>query len=82
MLAAKPLHPRAQRWPIEGEALRANHRVATIKVGRPELALIEFELEPTHEGPDPHTHTDHTDSFYVLEGTVQFQLDEIGRAHV
>ena len=37
----------------EGEALRANHRVATIKVGTDELCLIEFELEPTHEGPDP-----------------------------
>ena len=51
----------------EGEALRANHRVATIKIGTDDLCLIEFELEPTHEGPDPHSHTDHTDSFYVLE---------------
>ena len=58
----------------EGEALRANHRVATIKVGTDDLCLIEFELEPVHEGPDPHSHTDHTDAFYVLEGTVEFRL--------
>src|SRR5262249_2466199 len=31
--------------PGEGERLVANNRVATIKVGREELALIEFELE-------------------------------------
>ena len=60
----------------EGEALRANHRVATIKVGTDDLCLIEFELEPTHEGPDPHSHTDHTDSFYVLGGSVHFQLGD------
>ena len=60
----------------EGEALRANHRVATIKIGTDDLCLIEFELEPTHEGPDPHSHTDHTDSFYVLDGSVHFQLGD------
>ena len=32
--------------PGEGERLAASNRVATIKVGREELALIEFELEP------------------------------------
>ena len=31
----------------EGEALRANNRVATIKIGTDDLCLIEFELEPT-----------------------------------
>ncbi len=58
----------------EGEALCANNRVATIKIGTDELCLIEFDLDPTHEGPDPHSHSDHTDSFYVLEGTVWFRL--------
>ena len=56
----------------EGEALCANHRVATIKVGTDDLCLIEFELEPTHEGPDPHSHTDHTDSFYVSPARCTF----------
>jgi quercetin dioxygenase-like cupin family protein len=59
----------------EGEALHANHRVATIKIGRPELTLIEFELEPAFGGPDPHTHDDHTDSFYVIEGTAIVTFD-------
>jgi quercetin dioxygenase-like cupin family protein len=60
----------------EGEALEANNRVATIKIGTDDLCVIEFELEPTHEGPDAHSHTDHTDSFYVLEGSVNFQLGD------
>ena len=28
------------------------------------------------EGVDPHTHPDHADSFYVLEGEVEFFLDD------
>jgi quercetin dioxygenase-like cupin family protein len=61
--------------PGEGERLEGPNRVATIKVGRDELALIEFELAPGFEGPDPHTHDDHVDSFYVLEGEVEFLVE-------
>ena len=38
--------------------------------------MIEFELEPSFEGPDPHTHDDHVDAFYVLEGEVELQLGD------
>jgi quercetin dioxygenase-like cupin family protein len=62
--------------PGEGERLDANNRVATIKAGREELALIEFELHPGFEGPDPHSHTDHIDSFYVLEGEADFLVED------
>ena len=58
--------------PGEGERLEGKNRIATIKIGRDELSLIEFELEPGFEGPDPHTHDDHVDSFYVLEGEPEF----------
>ena len=60
----------------EGERLEGETRVATIKIGRDELTLIEFELEPSFEGPDPHTHDDHVDAFYVLEGEVEFRLGD------
>ena len=56
----------------EGERLEGNKRIATIKIGREELSLVEFELEPGFEGPDPHSHDDHVDSFYVLEGEPEF----------
>ncbi|MEN3312944.1 MAG: hypothetical protein V7645_2273 [Actinomycetota bacterium] len=62
--------------PGEGERLMGKNRIATIKVGRDELSLIEFELEPGFEGPDPHTHDDHVDSFYVLEGEPEFLVDD------
>jgi quercetin dioxygenase-like cupin family protein len=59
----------------EGERLPAGKRVATIKVGREELSLIEFELEPGFEGPPTHSHDDHVDSFYVVEGEAEFELE-------
>jgi quercetin dioxygenase-like cupin family protein len=62
--------------PGGGERLVAHNRVATIKVGRDELALIEFALEPGFEGPNAHTHNDHVDSFYVLEGEVDFLVGD------
>ena len=60
--------------PDEGERLTGNDRLATIKVGREELSMVEFELEPGFEGPDPHHHDDHVDSFYVLEGEAEFLM--------
>ena len=60
----------------EGERLEADNRIATIKIGREELSLIEFELEPGFEGPEPHAHDDHVDSFYVLDGEAEFRLGD------
>jgi quercetin dioxygenase-like cupin family protein len=59
----------------EGERLESEHRLATIKIGRDELAMLEFEIEPGFEGPEPHTHDDHVDSFYVLDGEAEFLVD-------
>jgi quercetin dioxygenase-like cupin family protein len=67
--------------PGEGERLTATERVAIVKASLPELTLSVFELGPRFEGPEPHRHDDHVDSFYVLEGEVEFQLgDEAVRA--
>jgi quercetin dioxygenase-like cupin family protein len=67
--------------PGDGERLTGKKRVAYIKASSPELTLSVFELEPGFEGPDPHRHDDHVDSFYVLEGDVEFvHGDETVRA--
>jgi quercetin dioxygenase-like cupin family protein len=58
--------------PGEGERLVGRERVAYIKASLPPLTLSLFELGPGFEGPDPHTHDDHVDSFYVLKGEVEF----------
>ena len=60
----------------EGEELPGQTLFPTIKVGRDELSLIEFRLEPGFKGPDPHVHEDHVDSFYVLEGEAAFLMGD------
>ena len=62
--------------PGRGDRVEGSRRVATIKIGRDELSMIEFELEPGFEGPDPHAHDDHVDSFYVVEGEAEFLVGE------
>jgi quercetin dioxygenase-like cupin family protein len=58
-----------------GQGERAG--VTAIKAARPELSLLEFELQPGG-GVSPHFHKSHSDSFYVLEGEVEFHVgDEV-----
>jgi quercetin dioxygenase-like cupin family protein len=67
--------------PGDGERLTGEERVAYIKASLPELTLSVFELQPGFEGPEPHRHDDHVDSFYVLEGDIEFvHGDEAVRA--
>ena len=62
--------------PRDGERLTGRKRVAIVKASLSELTLSVFELESGFEGPEPHQHDDHVDSFYVLEGDVEFVLGE------
>ncbi|HEU0304943.1 MAG TPA: cupin domain-containing protein [Gaiellaceae bacterium] len=54
--------------PGAGERVRS-HRV---KAELPHLSAIELAFEPGWEGVDPHVHSDHVDSFFVLEGAADF----------
>src|SRR4026209_1941563 len=48
-----------------------------LKADRPELSLLEITFDPG-SGVDPHFHKRHSDSFYVLEGEVEFHVgDEV-----
>lgn len=38
------------------------------------LHVVEFRREAGTKGPDPHIHHEHSDAFYVLEGTVEMLL--------
>jgi quercetin dioxygenase-like cupin family protein len=55
--------------PGEGERLSGEH---LIKVALPQLDLIEFTVGPEYQGPGPHFHEHHGDSFFVLEGELEF----------
>lgn len=51
-----------------------------VKADRPELSLLEVTFE-SGGGVDPHFHKGHSDSFYVLEGEVEFHVgDEVFHA--
>lgn len=59
----------------EGEPLAKS----VVKAARPELSLLEFEVEPGG-GVQPHFHKGHSDSFFVLEGELEFNVgDEVIR---
>jgi quercetin dioxygenase-like cupin family protein len=57
--------------PGEGETIRPGF---DIKVGRPELVLTESVYAAGDQGPDPHVHHDHVDSFFVLEGELEWRV--------
>ena len=46
-----------------------------VKADRPELALLEITFDP-RSGVDPHFHKGHSDSFFILEGELEFHVGE------
>lgn len=68
--------------PDGGEKLdRGGGRHHRVLAELPELEVVELRFGPEFEGVDPHSHSDHVDSFYVLEGEAEFVMgDEVVRA--
>ena len=46
-----------------------------LKADRPELSLLEVTFDPG-SGVQPHFHKRHSDSFYVLEGELEFHVGD------
>ena len=61
--------------PDEGERLDRGSRSGRVLGELPHLEVIEMTFEPGFEGVDPHSHSDHTDTFYVLEGELEALFD-------
>jgi len=57
--------------PDGGELVRRDSRNHRILCELPALEVIEQRFGPDFEGVDPHTHSDHADCFYVLEGEAE-----------
>jgi quercetin dioxygenase-like cupin family protein len=57
--------------PGEGELVGTSK----VKASRPELSILEFEVRPGG-GVSPHFHKGHSDSFYVLEGELEFHVGD------
>jgi quercetin dioxygenase-like cupin family protein len=63
--------------PDGGDRLsRREGLVNTIKAETTELSLFVLEFDERWEGVDPHSHDDHVDSFFVLDGEVDFLAGE------
>jgi quercetin dioxygenase-like cupin family protein len=48
---------------------------AVLLAATDDLVLTEYDLETGTEPGDPHYHANHSDSFYVIEGELEFQID-------
>jgi quercetin dioxygenase-like cupin family protein len=59
--------------PGGGEHFERDDRVITILAELPGLSALVIDFEPSFS-VDPHLHDDHVDSFYVLEGEVEFTV--------
>ena len=56
----------------EGERIGRGERAHVVKAELDQLSVIEMTFDPGWEGVDPHAHDDLVDSFYVLDGEVEF----------
>ncbi|RZJ18302.1 MAG: cupin domain-containing protein [Brevundimonas sp.] len=66
--------------PGEGRAYAMGSMRAVFKADEAETgaayAISEWFLEPHSPGPGPHSHADHDDIFYVIEGVISFCIGD------
>jgi mannose-6-phosphate isomerase-like protein (cupin superfamily) len=62
--------------PEGGEHVPRGVRHHRVLCELPDYEVIELRFGPEFEGVDPHTHSDHVDSFYVLDGEAEFRVGE------
>ena len=58
-----------------GEILERAGRTAEVKISRDEIVMFEFRMAPRMAGAGPHFHKQHVDSFFILEGEIEFTVD-------
>jgi mannose-6-phosphate isomerase-like protein (cupin superfamily) len=62
--------------PDGGEQLKRRLIENVIRAETTQISLFELTFDERWEGVDPHHHDDHIDSFFVLDGEVEFLLDD------
>jgi quercetin dioxygenase-like cupin family protein len=60
----------------EGERFEAGNRLAVVKAVLPQICFVEFAYDGPRDGPPVHDHDAQVDSFYVLEGEMEFQVGD------
>jgi quercetin dioxygenase-like cupin family protein len=77
----RPVEEAIVLLPGEGELIPGPGREFVAKAELPELEFIAFTCEPGYGPVPPHIHPDKVDSFYILEGELEFTIeDEVVRA--
>ncbi len=61
--------------PGEGERFERDNRVVTIRIDLPDLSVHEIEFDTSFE-VSLHSHDDHVDAFYVLEGELELTVGD------
>ena len=72
----RPFADAALAGPGSTETLENETRRHHILCDLPQLTAIDMTFLPEFEGVDPHTHADHVDAFFVLEGQVKFRVGD------
>jgi quercetin dioxygenase-like cupin family protein len=62
--------------PAAAETLEHDSSTYRVLCDLPQLSAIDMTFRPGFEGVDPHTHSDHADCFYVLEGEIEFRVGD------
>jgi quercetin dioxygenase-like cupin family protein len=62
--------------PDDGERVARTARHHRILAELPGVEVIELRFGPDFEGVGLHSHADHVDSFYVLEGEAEFLVGD------
>jgi quercetin dioxygenase-like cupin family protein len=76
----RPLDDAVVSLPDEAERFDRGNRVIAIKCDLPQLSAFDIAFDPDFVVP-PHRHDDQVDSFYVLDGEIEFPLaDRAARA--
>ena len=62
--------------PADAERVTRGTGTFRVLAELPEFEVIDMRFGPAFDGVDLHTHEDHVDSFYVLEGEAEFTVGE------
>src|ERR1051325_8166116 len=72
----RPISDAVFTRPEDAETIAHEASSHKILCDLPQLTAIDMTFLPEFEGVDPHTHADHVDAFYVLEGQVGFGVGD------
>jgi thiamine-phosphate pyrophosphorylase len=61
--------------PGDGDRLAKPHRLALVKLQSDDLDALEYVVDAEYDGARLHLHLRHADSFHVLEGELEFEVD-------